>query len=55
MMKEHFANNFAIGIVDRDKNELDYLNEFNLVWLQTSKMNPIFSAIARLKGVTEEK
>lgn len=31
VMKEHFANNFAIGIVDKDKKELDYLKEFALI------------------------
>jgi hypothetical protein len=25
-MKEHFANSFAVGIVDKDKQELDYFN-----------------------------
>lgn len=30
-MKEHFANSFAVGIVDKDKQELDYLKEFFLV------------------------
>lgn len=31
VMKEHFADNFALGIVDKDKKELDYLKEFDLV------------------------
>ena len=29
VMKERFADRFALGIIDRDKHELDYLNEFN--------------------------
>jgi len=28
VMKEHFADSFAIGIVDKDKQEIDYLKEF---------------------------
>lgn len=31
VMKEYFADDFAVGIVDKDKQELDYLKEFNLV------------------------
>lgn len=31
VMREHFASNFAVGIVDKDKQELDYLKEFYLV------------------------
>jgi len=29
VMKERFADRFALGIIDRDKHEVDYLNEFN--------------------------
>lgn len=29
VMKERFTNSFAVGIIDKDKNEVDYLNEFN--------------------------
>ena len=29
VMKERFADRFALGIIDRDKHEIDYLNEFN--------------------------
>lgn len=31
VMKENFADDFAVGIVDKDKKELDYLNEFDIV------------------------
>ncbi|OQP48086.1 hypothetical protein A4H97_30100 [Niastella yeongjuensis] len=31
VMQEHFADNFALGIVDKDKQELDYLKKFLLV------------------------
>lgn len=31
VMKEKLKNDFALGIVDRDKQELDYYKEFNLV------------------------
>lgn len=31
VMKEHFADTFAVGIVDKDKKELDYLKEFSIV------------------------
>jgi len=32
VMKERFTNSFALGIVDKDKQELDYLQEFFLVF-----------------------
>src|SRR6266540_5277344 len=31
VMREYFADNFAVGVVDKDKQELDYLKEFFLV------------------------
>ncbi|WP_185218100.1 hypothetical protein [Sphingobacterium mizutaii] len=31
VMKEKFADNFAVGIIDKDKQQLDYLNEFDEV------------------------
>ena len=31
VMKEYFNDNFAVGIIDRDKKELGYANEFDLV------------------------
>lgn len=31
VMKENFTNDFAVGIVDKDKKELDYLKEFDIV------------------------
>ncbi len=31
VMKERFADRFALGIIDRDKHEVDYLKEFNEV------------------------
>jgi hypothetical protein len=30
-MKERFANDLALGIIDKDKNEIDYLKEFELI------------------------
>jgi len=29
VMKQRFADRFALGIIDRDKHEVDYLKEFN--------------------------
>lgn len=29
VMKEKFTNGFAVGIIDKDKKEVDYLKEFN--------------------------
>ncbi len=31
VMKEKFADDFAVGIIDKDKQQLDYLNEFDEV------------------------
>ena len=31
VMKERFSDDFALGIIDKDKNELDYLKEFDIV------------------------
>lgn len=31
VMKERFSDDFALGIVDKDKREIDYLNEFSEV------------------------
>lgn len=31
VMKERFADRFALGIIDKDKNEVDYLKEFDVV------------------------
>jgi hypothetical protein len=31
VMQERFNNDFAIGIIDRDKKELDYANQFDLI------------------------
>jgi hypothetical protein len=31
VMKERFNDDFALGIIDKDKQELDYLKEFDLV------------------------
>lgn len=31
VMKEHFADGFALGIIDKDKKELEYLKEFDRV------------------------
>jgi hypothetical protein len=31
MMQDKFNDDFALGIIDRDKKELDYVKEFNLV------------------------
>lgn len=31
VMKEHFADSFAVGIIDKDKKELDYLKEFSII------------------------
>lgn len=31
VMKQHFADRFALGIIDKDKNEVDYLKEFTVV------------------------
>lgn len=28
-MKKHFTNSFAVGIIDKDKDSIDYLNEFD--------------------------
>lgn len=28
-MQENFSNSFALGIIDKDKNEIDYLSEFD--------------------------
>ncbi len=36
VMQEKFANDFAVGIVDKDKQELDYLRDFDLVLLKGS-------------------
>lgn len=30
-MKEKFADSFAVGIIDKDKTEVDYLKEFDVV------------------------
>ncbi|GAB3429832.1 hypothetical protein [Niabella aquatica] len=38
VMKEKFANSFAVGIIDKDKKEVDYLNEF----LEVTKSNSLF-------------
>lgn len=31
VMKERFSDDFAVGIIDKDKNQLDYLNEFDVI------------------------
>lgn len=31
VMKEKFSDRFAVGIIDKDKNEVDYLKEFSVV------------------------
>jgi hypothetical protein len=31
VMQERFSNDFALGIIDRDKKELDYANQFDLI------------------------
>ncbi|CDS93034.1 conserved hypothetical protein [Sphingobacterium sp. PM2-P1-29] len=31
VMKEKFSDDFAVGIIDKDKQQLDYLNEFDVV------------------------
>lgn len=31
VMREKFGDSFALGIIDKDKKELDYLKEFNLL------------------------
>jgi hypothetical protein len=31
VMKEKFSERFAVGIIDKDKNEVDYLKEFSVV------------------------
>jgi len=31
VMKQHFADRFALGIIDKDKNEVDYLKEFTVI------------------------
>ncbi|PYF74557.1 hypothetical protein B0O44_1032 [Pedobacter nutrimenti] len=31
VMKGKFSDSFAVGIIDKDKKQVDYLNEFNLV------------------------
>lgn len=31
VMREHFGDTFAVGIVDKDKKELDYLKEFSII------------------------
>ncbi|PWV49510.1 hypothetical protein [Chitinophaga sp. S165] len=31
VMKEDFLDRFAVGIIDKDKNEVDYLKEFKIV------------------------
>jgi len=31
VMKERFTDRFALGIIDRDKHEVDYLKEFNVI------------------------
>ncbi|RTL60085.1 MAG: hypothetical protein EKK37_04375 [Sphingobacteriales bacterium] len=31
VMKERFENSFAVGVIDKDKKEVDYLKEFNEV------------------------
>ena len=31
VMKEKFADRFALGIIDKDKKQMNYLNEFNVV------------------------
>lgn len=31
VMRERFADRFALGIIDKDKNEVDYLKEFTVV------------------------
>lgn len=31
VMKEKFKNDFSVGIIDKDKKQVDYLNEFELV------------------------
>ena len=31
VMKQHFADRFALGIIDKDKYEVDYLKEFTMV------------------------
>lgn len=30
-MRETFSNSFALGIIDKDKNEIDYLKDFEIV------------------------
>lgn len=35
-MKEHFSDRFALGIIDKDKRPLHYLDEFNLVSTKTN-------------------
>jgi len=36
VMKEQFADRFAVGIIDKDKNEVNYLKEFNEVYTNGS-------------------
>jgi len=36
VMKERFADRFALGIIDKDKNEVDYLKEFDQVCISGS-------------------
>ncbi|MBC9912937.1 hypothetical protein [Chitinophaga varians] len=31
VMKENFSNRFALGIIDKDKYEIDYLKEFSVI------------------------
>ncbi|MDQ6762143.1 MAG: hypothetical protein M3015_05895 [Bacteroidota bacterium] len=35
-MKKQFADRFALGIIDKDKHEIDYLKEFTVVLEQDS-------------------
>ncbi|RZJ23729.1 MAG: hypothetical protein EON51_02295 [Acinetobacter sp.] len=36
VMRERFADRFALGIIDKDKLEVDYLKEFNVVYSKGS-------------------
>lgn len=36
VMKERFANRFALGIIDRDKHEVNYLKEFKEICTESS-------------------
>lgn len=36
IMRERFADRFALGIIDKDKKEVDYLKEFNVICTKSS-------------------